>query len=156
RGGRDGRCGGGRGVGSRRGRMKGGAKVGCVGHSQQHPGHGCYGEKRISIKSPLGPDGVSVRVWNPFRSKIEFLFLLILLSVASAILGGIDNIWIKPGAKVLYLGTLAGTSIRLVSDIIRPKGNVYAMEFLHHPGCNLLNIAKPHTNIMPIIKDTGH
>jgi len=33
------------------------------------------------------------RVWNPFRSKL-----------AAGILGGLDNIHIKPGAKVLYLG----------------------------------------------------
>ena len=39
----------------------------------------------------LQEDGVKkeYRVWNPFRSKI-----------AAAIVGGVDNIWIKPGAKV--------------------------------------------------------
>ena len=40
------------------------------------PGVAVYGEKRISVESPPGPDGVSVkveyRVWNPFRSKSEF------------------------------------------------------------------------------------
>lgn len=39
------------------------------------PGVAVYGEKRISVESPPGPDGNSVkveyRVWNPFRSKRE-------------------------------------------------------------------------------------
>ena len=40
------------------------------------PGVAVYGEKRISVESPPGPDGnavkVEYRVWNPFRSKSEF------------------------------------------------------------------------------------
>merc|ERR1712086_305343 len=108
-----------------------------------------YGEKRISVESPPGPDGnvvkVEYRVWNPFRSKI-----------AAAILGGVDNIWIKPGSKVLYLGAAAGTSCSHVSDIVGPKGNVYAVEFSHRPGRDLLNVAKSRTNIIPIIEDARH
>ena len=42
------------------------------------PGVAVYGEKRISVESPPGPDGntvkVEYRVWNPFRSKREFRF----------------------------------------------------------------------------------
>ena len=41
------------------------------------PGVAVYGEKRISVESPPGPDGITVkveyRVWNPFRSKSEFV-----------------------------------------------------------------------------------
>ena len=46
-------------------------------------------------------------MWNPFRSKL-----------AAAILGGIGNIYIKPGAKVLYLGAASGTTVSHVSDIV--------------------------------------
>ena len=39
------------------------------------PGVAVYGEKRISVEGPPGPDGnatkVEYRVWNPFRSKSE-------------------------------------------------------------------------------------
>lgn len=39
------------------------------------PGVAVYGEKRISVETPPGPDGnttkVEYRVWNPFRSKSE-------------------------------------------------------------------------------------
>ncbi len=37
---------------------------------------------------------------NPFRSKL-----------AAAVIGGIDNIFIAPGKKVLYLGAASGTSV---------------------------------------------
>ena len=42
----------------------------------------------------------------PFRSKL-----------AAAILGGVENIWMKPGSKVLYLGAASGTTVSHVSDI---------------------------------------
>ena len=48
-------------------------------------------------------------MWNPFRSKL-----------AAAILGGVDNIHIKPGVKVLYLGAASGTTVSHVADIVGP------------------------------------
>ena len=40
------------------------------------PGVAVYGEKRISVEGPPGPDGIATkveyRVWNPFRSKGTF------------------------------------------------------------------------------------
>jgi len=73
------------------------------------PGEAVYGEKRISIDTPSsttgaaaptnGDTGVPIatkteyRVWNPFRSKL-----------AAGILGGLEDIHMKPGSKVLYLG----------------------------------------------------
>ena len=48
-------------------------------------------------------------MWNPFRSKI-----------AAAVVGGIENLWIKPGDKVLYLGAASGTSVSHVSDLVGP------------------------------------
>ncbi len=66
-------------------------------------------------------------MWNPFRSKL-----------AAAILGGVEAIHIKPGAKVsgvcewlhmfsdtafpqvLYLGAASGTTVSHVSDVVGP------------------------------------
>ena len=76
--------------------------------------------------------------------------------VAAAVLGGIDNIWIAPGMKVLYLGAAAGTTVSHVSDIVGPTGAVYAVEFSHRPGRDLLTVAKQRTNIIPIIDDARH
>lgn len=71
------------------------------------PGESVYGEKRVSISE--GDDKIEYRAWNPFRSKL-----------AAAILGGVDQIHIKPGAKVLYLGAASGTTVSHVSDIVGP------------------------------------
>jgi rRNA 2'-O-methyltransferase fibrillarin len=76
--------------------------------------------------------------------------------VAAAVLGGIDHIWIQPGSKVLYLGAAAGTTVSHVSDIVGATGCVYAVEFSHRPGRDLLNVAKQRTNIIPIIEDARH
>mmetsp|Transcript_7001 Transcript_7001/g.9674 ORF Transcript_7001/g.9674 Transcript_7001/m.9674 type:complete len:314 (-) Transcript_7001:69-1010(-) len=107
------------------------------------PGESVYGEKRITVEGEEGK--VEYRVWNPFRSKI-----------AAAILGGIENIWIKPGSKVLYLGAASGTTVSHVSDIVGPTGVVYAVEFSHRSGRDLINVAKKRTNIIPIIEDARY
>ncbi|CAM5175690.1 unnamed protein product [Eretmochelys imbricata] len=159
--GRGGR-GGGSGGGSRGGRggFKGGKKVTVEPHRHEGvficrgkedalvtknlvPGESVYGEKRISVED--GELKVEYRAWNPFRSKL-----------AAAILGGIDQIHIKPGAKVLYLGAASGTTVSHVSDIVGPEGLVYAVEFSHRSGRDLINVAKKRTNIIPVIEDARH
>lgn len=107
------------------------------------PGESVYGEKRISVE--VGEEKIEYRVWNPFRSKI-----------ASAILGGIDTLPVRPGGKVLYLGAASGTTVSHVSDIVGPEGIVYAVEFSHRSGRDLINCAKKRTNVIPIIEDARH
>ncbi|XP_025710025.1 rRNA 2'-O-methyltransferase fibrillarin isoform X2 [Callorhinus ursinus] len=107
------------------------------------PGESVYGEKRVSIAE--GDDKIEYRAWNPFRSKL-----------AAAILGGVDQIHIKPGAKVLYLGAASGTTVSHVSDIVGADGLVYAVEFSHRSGRDLINLAKKRTNIIPVIEDARH
>ena len=90
------------------------------------------------------------------RQNLAQTFVLSLKIVAAAVLGGVDNIWIGPGSKVLYIGAAAGTSVSHVSDIVGPSGAVYAVEFSHRPGRDLLGVAKQRTNIIPIIEDARH
>jgi rRNA 2'-O-methyltransferase fibrillarin len=59
----------------------------------------------------------------------------------------------KQGAKVLYLGGASGTTVSHVADIVGPTGNVYAVEFSHRSGRDLINMAKKRTNVVPIIED---
>lgn len=106
-------------------------------------GESVYGEKRLSVEE--GETKIEYRAWNPFRSKL-----------AAAILGGVDQIHIRPGAKVMYLGAASGTTVSHVSDIVGPDGLVYAVEFSHRSGRDLLNVAKKRTNIIPIIEDARH
>jgi len=161
RGGRGGGRGGRGGAKGGRGGAKGGSKVIVEPHRHEGvfiargkedllvtknlvPGESVYGEKRISVDNADGTK-TEYRVWNPFRSKI-----------AAGILGGLDNIYIKPGAKVLYLGGASGTTVSHVADIVGPTGNVYAVEFSLRVGRELINVAKKRTNVIPIIEDARY
>lgn len=70
----------------------------------------------LSSTRPRTPMHVQVeyRVWNPFRSKL-----------AASILAGVDNIHIKPGSKLLYLGAASGTSVSHCSDLVGPGEAVH-------------------------------
>ncbi|KAM7208819.1 Fibrillarin domain containing protein [Naviculisporaceae sp. PSN 640] len=110
------------------------------------PGESVYGEKRISVENSKGADGATTkteyRIWNPFRSKL-----------AAGILGGLESIYMKPGSKVLYLGAASGTSVSHVADIVGPTGAVFAVEFSHRSGRDLINMATRRTNVIPIVED---
>lgn len=45
--------------------------------------------------------------------------------LAAGILGGLEQIYMKPGSKVLYLGAASGTSVSHVADIVGPTGAVF-------------------------------
>lgn len=171
RGGRDGARGGRGGARGGRGGARGGAKGGQKVIIEPHrhagvfiargkedllvtkniaPGESVYGEKRITVEEPSKQEGVpptkvEYRVWNPFRSKL-----------AAGIMGGLDELFITPGKKVLYLGAASGTSVSHVSDIVGPEGVVYAVEFAHRPGRELIGMAKKRPNVIPIIEDARH
>lgn len=160
------RGGGGRGGGRGRGRggrggARGGAKVVIERHriegafigktakddllltKNMDPGHAVYGEKLIKVED--GEQKVEYRVWNPFRSKL-----------ASGIVNGLENTYITPGKKVLYLGAASGTTVSHVSDVVGPEGVVYAVEMSHRSGRDLINMSKRRTNIIPIVEDARY
>ena len=74
--------------------------------------------KKYCMVFQAGENKIEYRVWNPFRSKL-----------AAAILGGVEDIHIGPGKKVLYLGAASGTTVSHVSDIVGPVGSL--REHLH-------------------------
>ncbi|KAE8794311.1 mediator of RNA polymerase II transcription subunit 36a-like [Hordeum vulgare] len=65
----------------------------------------------ICSSATANEDGskVEYKVCNPFRYKL-----------AHAVLGGVDNIWIAPRTRVLYLGAAFETTMSHVSDIVGP------------------------------------
>lgn len=86
-----------------------------------------------------------------------------------------DEVFICPGAKVLYLGAASGTSVSHVADIgihsslcyriavliamlseVGDGGTVYAVEFSHRSGRDLISMATKRTNVVPIIEDARH
>jgi len=119
------------------------------------PGESVYGEKRIQVQNSAAPAAANgdappattteYRVWNPFRSKL-----------AAGIIGGIEDVHMGPGSKVLYLGAASGTSVSHVADIVGKTGTVYAVEFSHRSGRDLVNMATHRTNVIPIVEDARH
>lgn len=113
------------------------------------PGVAVYGEKRITVESEKNEKGETIkdeyRVWNPFRSKLS-----------AAILGGVDQIYMPPGSKVLYLGAASGTTVSHVADIVGENGTVFAVEFSRRTGRDLIDVAKKRSNIIPIVEDARH
>jgi len=106
-------------------------------------GESIYGEKRILVKD--GEKQNEFRIWNPFRSKL-----------AAAILGGVDDIFIRPGMKILYLGAASGTTVSHISDILGKDGTIFAVEFSQRTGRDLLTLSKKRPNIIPIIEDARY
>ncbi|KAL1808451.1 hypothetical protein ACET3Z_025441 [Daucus carota] len=94
----------------------------------------------------LDEDGQTVeyREWDPFKSRL-----------ASAILSGIQNMWIKPGSRVLILYSRDdqqfGITISHISDIVGPQGMVYVVETETSNHDTLLNMADKRGNIVPIV-----
>ncbi|KAL8111671.1 uncharacterized protein LOC141666553 isoform X4 [Apium graveolens] len=69
----------------------------------------------INLEKDDGTE-VEYRLWNPHISKL-----------AAAILGGLTNIWIKPGSHVLYLGDVCGITVLQLSDLVGSNGMVYVI-----------------------------
>lgn len=113
------------------------------------PGVSVYGEKRIAVKEPAvgsaEPVQKEYRTWSVYRSKL-----------AAAIICGANAIHIGPGTKVLYLGAASGTTVSHVSDLVGPEGVVYAVEFSHRSGRDLVEMSQRRPNIVPIIEDARH
>jgi fibrillarin-like pre-rRNA processing protein len=101
------------------------------------PGRNVYGENLVTV------DGIEYRLWNPSRSKL-----------GAAIMMGLKENPIKPGAKVLYLGVASGTTCSHVSDIVGEGGHVWGVDFAPRPVRDLIdNVARYRGNITPILAD---
>jgi fibrillarin-like pre-rRNA processing protein len=101
------------------------------------PGRSVYSERLVKFK------GVEYRVWDAFRSKL-----------AGAILKGLQNVPIKPGHRVLYLGAASGTTPSHVSDIVGETGHVYCVEFASRSIRDLINnVIAYRANMSPFLED---
>jgi len=107
-------------------------------------GKSIYGEKRISAekRDQKTPDKFEFRLWNPYRSKL-----------GASIVNGVQEIYMKPGSKVLYLGAASGTTVSHVADIVGKEGAVYAVEFAKRPARQLMRVAQDRQNVLPILAD---
>lgn len=78
------------------------------------------------------------RVWDPSTSDL-----------AAAILkGGMDNIWIVPGAKVFYLGPQSVTTVSHVSDIVGTSGLVCVLDNDLDPELYIIASKRPNVALI--------
>ncbi len=100
------------------------------------PGQRVYGERLYRF----GED--EYREWNAYRSKL-----------AAALLKGLEEMPIRKGDKILYLGIASGTTASHVSDIIGWEGRIYGVEFAPRVMRDLLIVVSERRNINPILAD---
>ncbi|NHI83178.1 MAG: fibrillarin-like rRNA/tRNA 2'-O-methyltransferase [Candidatus Thorarchaeota archaeon] len=103
------------------------------------PNQSVYGEKVVHS------DDGDYRPWAPRRSKL-----------GAAIQKGITQMPIQLGSRVLYLGAASGTTVSHCSDIVGPKGVIYAVEFSARTARDLIQLAESRTNIVPIVDDARY
>lgn len=82
------------------------------------------------------------REWHPDKSKL-----------AAAILNGLKEMAIKDGNIILYLGASTGTTVSHVSDIVGPRGIIYAIEFSERVFHSLIELSEKRKNIAPLLAD---
>ncbi len=99
-------------------------------------GNPVYGERIIRNQ------GIEYREWDPKRSKL-----------AAAIMKGASNVAIRKGDIILYLGAASGTTPSHISDMVGPKGTVFALDFSPRVVRDLVFVAEKRKNIIPILGD---
>ena len=119
------------------------------------------------MKQGATGEKIEYRQWNPFRSKLGAAILvnyILLIFIINRVVLMIFlwDLEVKSYIQVLllvqqflmFLILLVLYSL-LFSSYLQ-EGAVYAVEFSHRPGRDLLNVAKTRTNIVPIIEDARH
>jgi len=102
------------------------------------PGTVVYGEKIIQS------NGSEFRQWDFFRSKL-----------AGAIKNGLQEMPIRQGSKVMYLGAAEGTTVSHVSDIVGGSGIVFGVDISERVMRKFITVAEQRPNIVPIIADAA-
>jgi fibrillarin-like pre-rRNA processing protein len=100
------------------------------------PGRRVYGERLIQVS------GKEFRVWDTYRSKL-----------AAAIAKGVEEVPLREGSKVLYLGAASGTTSSHISDIVGEDGVVYCIEFSPRVIRELVAVCEHRKNMLPILAD---
>uniref|UniRef100_A0A2N9EYY2 Fibrillarin n=1 Tax=Fagus sylvatica TaxID=28930 RepID=A0A2N9EYY2_FAGSY len=85
---------------------------------------------------------VEYRVWNPKNSMLS----------AAIHCDVVRDIWMKPGAHVLYVMYSSATTLSHVSDIVGPTGLVYVVESPHRRAKELIEMSHWSKNIIPYWK----
>ncbi len=97
-----------------------------------------YGERLLL------QNGTEYRQWDFFRSKL-----------AAAIKNGLEEMPIKQGSTVLYLGAAEGTTLSHVSDIVGEEGMVFGVDKSERVMRKFIAMCEQRKNVCPIIADAN-
>ena len=100
------------------------------------PGRRVYGERLFRYGDK------EYREWNPYRSKL-----------GAALLKGIEDLPVKEGDKILYLGAATGTTSSHVSDLVGESGLVYALDVAPRVMRELIAVCETRPNMVPLLND---
>ena len=103
------------------------------------PGKSFFDEKLVR------EGDIEYREWDARRSKL-----------AAFILKGGNQIGIKEGSTVLYLGASYGYTPSFVSDIVWKGGFIFALDFAPRVMRNLVFVCEDRKNIAPLFFDANH
>ena len=87
---------------------------------------------------------IEYKEWDPRRSKL-----------AAAILKGLNQIGIKEGHVVLYLGASHGYTPSYISDIIGKGGFMFALDFAPRVVRDLVYVCEQRKNMTPLLSDAN-
>ncbi|MBW2982457.1 fibrillarin-like rRNA/tRNA 2'-O-methyltransferase [Candidatus Woesearchaeota archaeon] len=102
------------------------------------PGKTVYDEKLIREGK------IEYREWNPRKSKL-----------AAFLMKGGNQVGIKEGYTVLYLGAAYGTTASHISDIVGNGGFVFALDFAPRVMRDLLFVCEERKNMAPLFFDAN-
>jgi fibrillarin-like pre-rRNA processing protein len=98
-----------------------------------------YGEDQVVEGNDI------YRIWDPRKSKL-----------GAGIVKGLSQIGIKPGSKVLYLGSSTGTTVSHVSDLVGSEGFVFAVDPAPRVMREFMFLVEKRKNILPILDTANH
>jgi len=101
--------------------------------------------KRVYEEFLLKQNNIEYREWDAYSSKL-----------AASILNKCQNIFIRKGDVVLYLGSSTGTTCSHVSDIIGKEGVVFAVDLAPRVMRDLVFNLEARKNVVPILASANH
>ena len=101
--------------------------------------------KRVYDEQLVKQNNIEYREWDPYGSKL-----------ATAILNGCNNIFLRKDDVILYLGSATGTTVSHVSDIAGKDGFVFAVDIAPRVMRDLILNCEERQNISPILADANH
>src|SRR3990167_2918455 len=101
--------------------------------------------KRVYDEQLVKQNNIEYREWDPYRSKL-----------ATAILNGCNNIFLRKDDVILYLGSATGTTVSHVSDVVGKDGFVFAVDIAPRVMRDLIFNCEERENIAPILADANH